>query len=59
MDKSGGVKHAASRLFWGRMAEFELPVRLVTLLFVVVAIAFMSFCQLGFWTIGVIDGKPV
>lgn len=45
--------------FWGRMAEFALPNRIVALLFVVTSIAAMSFCQLGFWPIGVIDDKPV
>ena len=57
--EGGNVKHLALRLFWGRMADLEMPERIASLLFVMAAIAAMSFCQLGFWSIGVIDGKPV
>ena len=53
------AKKEAIRLFFGRTSELSLPVRLVTLLFVITAIASMSFTQLGFWPIGVVDGKPV
>lgn len=45
--------------FWGRMVDVRMPIRIAALVFVAVAITSMSFCQLGFWPIGVIDDKPV
>ena len=45
--------------FWGHMADYERPVRVMALLLVLSAIASMSFTQLGFWSIGSIEGKPL
>ncbi len=60
MATSVAVRHKkASQFFWGNMASFELSARIVMLVFVAIAIGFMSFAQLGFWPIGVVDGKPV
>ena len=56
---SGKTSEKIARLVWGRMEGMELSVRVSSLVFVVVAITAMSFCQLGFWPIGVIDGKSV
>ena len=53
------AKEALTKRFWGRMGALELPMRITALVFVMVTIAAMSFCQLGFWSIGVVDGKPV
>ena len=53
------VKRSAKSILWGRMAAIDLPTRTVSLVFVAVAIIAMSFCQLGFWPLGVIDDKPV
>ena len=50
---------SATRIFWGRTAELPLYKRVGGLVFVAVAIASMTFCQLGFWPIGEIDGCPV
>ncbi len=52
-------KRSASRLFWGRAEGLSLYTRIGGLVFVAVAIASMSFCQLGFWPIGEIDNDPV
>ena len=49
----------AARLFWGRTEEISLYTRVVALVFLIVAIASMSFCQLGFWPVGEIDGVPL
>lgn len=38
---------------WGRMRAFDVPARVVSLVFVVASVAAMSFCQLGFWNLGV------
>ncbi len=48
----------ADRL-WGRMIGLEPPVRIVALAFVAAAIVALSFCQLSFWPLCNIDGKPV
>ena len=45
--------------FWGRMADFGQKTRIATLAFVLASIVSLSFTQLGFWSIGIIDGKPV
>lgn len=52
-------KRAIRERIWGRAARLDMPVRWVMLLFVLSSIASMSFTQLGFWPIGVIDDKPV
>ncbi len=52
-------KGFSSRRFWGRMNDVHMKVRIVTLVFIVALIISMSFCQLGFWPMTVIDGKPV
>ena len=56
---AGTAKRSASSILWGRMAECKLSERVVSLVFVTVAIVAMSFCQLGFWPLCVIDDKPV
>ena len=58
------VEHEAKRLdvsalFWGRFAQLKLSIRIVVLVFVAASISSMSFSQLGFWPIGVVDGKSV
>ncbi len=53
------AKRTMAERMWGRMGTIELPARVVSLVFVATAIVAMSFCQLGFWPIGIIDEKPV
>ena len=48
-----------SRLFWGQMEGADLPKRVGGLVFTVVAIAALSFCQLAFFPIGEVAGDPV
>lgn len=48
-----------SRLFWGQMEGADLPKRVAGLVFTVVAIAALSFCQLAFFPIGEVAGDPV
>ena len=50
---------SASKLFWGRAAELNVYTRVGGLIFAVVLIAAMSFCQFGFWQIGKIGLDPV
>ena len=45
--------------FWGHMVAFDMRIRVAALILVIAAIASMSFTQLGFWSIGIIDAKPV
>lgn len=52
-------KRSKTQLFWGRTAGLDAPVRVSALVFAAAAIIAMSFCQLGFWPMGVIDGKSV
>ena len=53
------AKRSLKELIWGPAAGLGTAARVVALVFVVSSIASMSFCQLGFWPIGVVDGKPV
>ncbi|MBQ9042133.1 MAG: hypothetical protein IJ111_15270 [Eggerthellaceae bacterium] len=55
----GKTKRTAASRFWGRMYDVTLPARVVSLVFVLAAIVSMSFCQLGFWPIGTIEGNFV
>ena len=48
-----------ARLFWGRMLEIERSERIAALVFTVVAIGSLSFCQLAFFPIGEINGDPI
>ena len=57
--KTGEAGRTASALFWGRMAGFNASTRIVSLVFVAATIVALSFCQLAFWPIPDIDGKPV
>ena len=50
---------SAARLFWGRTVELPLYIRVGGLAFVIAAIVSMSFCQLGFWPLGDINGSLV
>ncbi|MBE6472653.1 MAG: HAMP domain-containing protein [Coriobacteriaceae bacterium] len=59
MAESEKTGRRLGELVWGRMADAGRPMRIVSLVFVLVAIVSMSFCQLGFWSIGDIDEKPV
>jgi len=59
MAESEKTGRRLGELVWGRMADAGRPMRIVSLVFVLVAIVSMSFCQLGFWPIGDIDEKPV
>ena len=45
--------------FWGNSIALETLGRICVLVFVVVSIAAMSFMQWGFWSVGVLDDKPV
>ena len=56
---TGKKRRSLSALFWGRAAQANLATRIAGLVFVMAAIASMSFCQLGFWPVCVIDDKPV
>lgn len=59
MTKGAQAHKPAFRYFWGRMAAADTTTRIASLVFVLSTIASMSFCQLGFWPVGIIDGKPV
>ncbi|MBQ9003229.1 MAG: SpoIIE family protein phosphatase [Eggerthellaceae bacterium] len=50
---------SATKLFWGRTEKLPLYIRVGGLVFVVAAIASMSFCQLGFWPIGELDAAAI
>ena len=54
-----GKRRVWSKRFWGRVAYLSPVERVAALAFVVAAIVAMSFCQLGFWPIGMIEAKPV
>ncbi len=50
---------SVAKLFWGRTAELSVYARAAMLIFALVAIASMSFCQLGFWPMGEIGDSPI
>ena len=52
-------KRFSTDVFWGRLVDFDMRERVATLAFVAAAIVAVSFNQIGFWSIGVIDSKPV
>ncbi len=51
--------HSLIKAFWGRLYVYELPERISTFGFVLAAIACLSFTQLGFCSIGIIDSNSV
>ena len=56
---NGKAARSAAAIFWGHTVELPLYTRVGALAFVVVAIAAMSFCQLGFWPVGEVNDDPV
>ena len=54
-----GLLQNILKSIWGRMASRSVPVRVAMLALVLASIAAMSFTQLGFWSIGVLDDKPI
>lgn len=55
-----GKKHSnVAERFWGHSMALDKPARIMTLVAVLVAIASLSFTQLGFWSIGYIGESPV
>ena len=57
--KTGETGRTASARLWGRMAGLSASTRIVSLVFVAAIIVALSFCQLAFWPIPEIDGRPV
>ena len=47
------------KLFWGQMKDAGMSKRIVTLVFTLVSISALSFCQLAFFPIGEVAGDPV
>ena len=57
--EKGEQRRTRGKRLWGQMASYDKRVRILALVFVVAAIASMSFTQLAFWSIGTIDAKSV
>ena len=57
-DGKGPLQGLSTRA-WGRMASRPVAVRIAMLILVLASIAAMSFAELGFWSIGIVDDKPV
>ena len=52
-------KDRLAKLFWGQMIDVDLSERIVALVFTMVAIASLSFCQLAFIHVTDIGGVPI
>ena len=59
MGRVSESKWLQSEIFWGRSIKLDVPMRITALVFTMAALASMSFAQLSFWSMGVIDGNPV
>ena len=59
MGRVSESKWLQSEIFWGRSIKLDVPMRITALVFTIAALASMSFAQLSFWSMGVIDGNPV
>ena len=59
MGTEAGTKQMRSlERFWGLSASLDVAPRIAVLVFVMSSIVAMSFCQLGFWPVGIGEGKP-
>jgi len=54
-----GARNAMATRFWGRTAGLGKAVRIAALGFVIASIISISFTQLGFWSVGNIEGMSV
>ncbi|MDO4890890.1 MAG: hypothetical protein Q3963_05960 [Coriobacteriaceae bacterium] len=54
-----GARNAVATRFWGRTAGLGKAVRIAALGFVIASIISISFTQLGFWSVGNIEGMSV
>ena len=57
--KKAPSKGRLSKLFWGRMVDVDRSRRAAALVFTMVSIAALSFCQLAFIPLGEIGGNPL